>query len=224
MKAMKLHLYEELLLLALRDDKGTIPSGAWHKQAIAGAVLAELLLEKRLGLSANGKIVKPLSSEPLGDGLIDECLRQTAQRDRERSLEHWLNKFANAPDLLARAAAALCDKGILSAEKTRLLWLFESRSYPELNPEPERLLLERLELALFGESTEVGPRTRIVLSLAHSTGILQQVFDKQRLKARKTHLEALIAGENLGPLAKKLIDSIQAAIMVGAILVPIIAS
>lgn len=221
---MKLHLYEELLLLALRADEGTIPSGAWYKQAIAGAVLAELLLEERLGLGANGKLVKPLSAEPLGDALIDDCLRQTAQRDRERSLEHWLNKFAGASELLARAAAALADKGILSVEQTRRLWIFETCSYPELDPEPERLLLERLERALFGRSAHVDARTRIVLSLAHHTGILPLVFEKRDLKASKEHMEALIAGENMGPLAKKLIDSIQAAIFVGAILVPIIAS
>jgi hypothetical protein len=41
-----LFLYEEIMLLALRDEEGTIASGTMYKYAIGAAVLSELLLNK----------------------------------------------------------------------------------------------------------------------------------------------------------------------------------
>ena len=38
-------LHEQIVLLALRDDKGTPESGTWNNLAVAGAIVAELLLE-----------------------------------------------------------------------------------------------------------------------------------------------------------------------------------
>lgn len=48
MKTLRRH--EEILLLAPRDEAGTINSGTSWPNAVAGAVMAELLLEDRLGL------------------------------------------------------------------------------------------------------------------------------------------------------------------------------
>lgn len=48
MKTLRLH--EEILLLALRNEAGTIHSGTSWPHAEAGAVMAELLLEDRLRL------------------------------------------------------------------------------------------------------------------------------------------------------------------------------
>ena len=44
----ELHLYEEIMLLALRDEDGTVASGAMYSYAVGGAILAELLLKQRL--------------------------------------------------------------------------------------------------------------------------------------------------------------------------------
>ena len=47
-KSNLLYLYEEIMLLALRDREGTIFSGTMYNFAIGGAVLAELLMAKRI--------------------------------------------------------------------------------------------------------------------------------------------------------------------------------
>ena len=39
-----LFLHEEILLMVLKDKEGTMISGVMYSQAIAGAILAELLL------------------------------------------------------------------------------------------------------------------------------------------------------------------------------------
>ena len=44
-----LYLHEEILLLALKDEKGTFVAAS-YEMALGGAILAELLLQKRIGI------------------------------------------------------------------------------------------------------------------------------------------------------------------------------
>jgi hypothetical protein len=64
-----LFLHEEVMLLALRDEKGTIASGTMYQYAIGAAILAELLLNKRVSVeeSKKAKLVNLTSSTPLGE-------------------------------------------------------------------------------------------------------------------------------------------------------------
>ena len=39
-----LRLYEEIMLLALRDQEGTVPMDSNYKYPVAGAIISELLL------------------------------------------------------------------------------------------------------------------------------------------------------------------------------------
>ena len=63
-----LHLHEEIMLLALRDREGTVVSGTMYSYAIGGAVLAELLIEKRIDVEAVKKNNTPGSSAPRRSG------------------------------------------------------------------------------------------------------------------------------------------------------------
>src|SRR5215471_17800660 len=48
-----LFLYEEILLLALRDGEGTMPLGTMYEYAVGGALLAELSLSGRIRLDSS---------------------------------------------------------------------------------------------------------------------------------------------------------------------------
>ena len=49
-----LFLYEEIMLLALRNESGTIAAN-YTEYVVAGAVLAELLLDRRIAVDATRK-------------------------------------------------------------------------------------------------------------------------------------------------------------------------
>ena len=49
----KLFLHQEILLLALRDERGTIESGTMYQYAVGGAILSELLLANRIAVELN---------------------------------------------------------------------------------------------------------------------------------------------------------------------------
>jgi len=94
------------------------------------------------------------------------------------------------------------------------LLLFARKIYPEVNPEPERKLIERLRQAIFTDSRNVDPRTVVLVSLASSTGLLKVVFDKKELKDRKARIKEISDGEITGKAAKEAIQAMQAAVMV----------
>lgn len=72
-----LSLHEELVLLALRDERGTLSvDESVYQHAIAGALLAELLLEGRVTLEEvrRQQLVDVGNAKPLGDNLLDDCI------------------------------------------------------------------------------------------------------------------------------------------------------
>ncbi len=215
-----LFLHEEVMLLALRDEEGTIASGTMYQYAIGAAILAELLLNQRIALdeSRRKKLVNLISSQPLGEALIDQCFEKICNAKRRASLQTWVSRFAGVKNLKHRVAQGLCERGILRAAEDTILLLFTRKIYPEINPEPERRLIERLRQAIFTDSRDVDPRTVVLVSLANSTGLLKVVFDKKKLKGRKARIKEMSDGEITGKAAKEAIEAMQAAVMVCCIM------
>ncbi len=214
-----LFLHEAIMLLALRDEEGTIASGTMYQYAIGAAVLAELLLNERVAVEASRrrKLVNLLSTTPLGDPLIDECLEKIGRAKRRAALQTWVSRFAGVKNLKHRVAQRLCERGILRASEDKILLLFTRKIYPEINAEPERELIERLRQAIFTDIEDIDSRTMILISLAKSAGLLKVVFDKKELKSRKARLERVTKGEITGKAAAEAIQAVQAAIMAACI-------
>ena len=221
-----LFLHEEILLLALRDEEGTIASGTMYQYAIGAALLAELLLSKRVEVEQTGKrkLVNFVSTSPLGEPLIDQCLEKVINAKRRAVLQTWVSRFAGIKNLKHRVAQQLCRRGILRADEDKVLLLFTRKIYPEVNPGPERELIRRLEHAIFTDTRDIDPRTVVLLSLANSTGLLKVVFDKKKLKGRKARIKQIVDGEITGKAATEAIQAMQAAVMVAVITPTIVAT
>jgi len=216
-----LFLHEEILLLALRDEEGTIASGGtMYQYAIGAALLAELLLSKRIEVEQSGKrkLVNLVSPTLLDEPLVDECLGKVNSAKRRAVLQTWVSRFAGVKNLKHRVAQQLCRRGILRADEDKVLLLFTRKIYPEVNPGPERELIRRLEHAIFTETRDIDPRTVVLLSLANSTGLLKIVFDKKKLKGRKARIEQIVKGEITGKATTEVIEAMQAAIFVTCIM------
>ena len=216
-----LFLHEEILLLALRDEEGTIASGGtMYQYAIGAALLAELLLRKRIEVDQSGKkkLVNLVSSTPLGEPLIDECLDKISSAKRRAVLQTWVSRFAGIKNLKDRVAQQLCRRGILKADEDKVLLLFRRKIYPEVNPEPERELIERLRYAVLTKADDIDPRTVVLLSLANSASLLKMAFDKKELKDHKARIKKIVNGEITGKAATEAIQAMQAAVMVACII------
>ncbi|HSR41653.1 MAG TPA: GPP34 family phosphoprotein [Longimicrobiales bacterium] len=216
-----LFLHEELMLLALKDREGTVAGGTMYPYAIGGGVLAELLMSERIALEERKRkqLVRVVDDTPAGDPLIDEWIVKMADREKPRSAEDWVGRIAHTKDLKHRVARQLSRRGVLRTAEDKVLWIFTRKIYPELDPRPERELMGRLEAAIFGNGEEVGPRTTVVIALAHRAAILRAVFEKARLEERKERLERIAEGELTAEATEAAIEAMRAAVMV-AVVVP----
>ena len=215
MRSRRLFLHEEIMLLALRDEQGTVVGGTHYSFALGGAILAELLLQERVKVddSRRKKLLTVKSARRIGDPLLDECLGKVKSAKRRASLQTWVGRFAGIKQLRHRVALALCERGILRADEDTVLLIFKRKVYPELDPKPERELIERLRQAVFTYTNELDPHTVVLAALAHGSGILKVVFDKKKLKARKKRLEQLTKGNVAGKATKEAIEAMQAAVV-----------
>ena len=226
MRAKDLTLYEEVMLLSLKDEKGTIESGAWYHQAVAGAILAELLLTRRIRVESERKkrFAKVVSRKSLNDPLLDECLKRIATSQKRQQLTTWLQRFANIKQLKHRVARQLCRKGVLREEEDKVMLIFRRRIYPEVDPGPERDLIEKLQRAVLTDSRDVDARTGVLVALANHTNLLKNAIDKKQLKRRKKRIEALAQGDAISGAAKDAVQAAQAAAAMAAIMPAIMAA
>jgi golgi phosphoprotein 3 len=219
-----LFLHEEILLLALKDEEGTIASGARYNFAVGGAILAELLLGLRIAVDpSKTKRVSVIDPEPLGDPLIDEWLMKIAAAKRPKPLQHWVCRIAETRGLHHRIALPLCQRGILKVEEKAVLLLFTKIIYPQISPQPERQILDRLQKAVFTDTEDIDARTIVLLSLANSANLLPALFGKKPVKERKARIDRIVNGEIAGTATRQAIQAVDSALMIACI-IPVIAA
>ncbi len=220
----RLPLYQEVLLLALDEKKGTTPSSSMFAHAMGGAILAEFVAAGLVRLDPDKKkLVRPGSGLDPEDPILAESLALVRGAKRPKQARDWVMKFAGLKDLKHRAAALLADAGVLEEETGSVLKIFKRRIYPEADPGPETELRDRMHRAVFTGTADVEPRTVVIIALARATGMLDAVFGKKKLKERKQRLDALCSGQAVGAATKEAVEAVQAAIMVATI-VPVIAA
>jgi hypothetical protein len=208
-----LRLHQEVVLLALKDQKGT-PVASTYTFALAGAILTELFLEERVGLEER-KRGKPLvtlqSGTQIGDPVLDDALRQVREAKRRANAVTWVQRWAK-PRLLHETARRLAQQGVLRVEEKRVLLLFNRTVYPEMDPGPERRLIERMRTAIFGDD-EVDASTAAIVTLAHAAALLNPIFGRKELKGRKKRIAALSEGDAVGEATRAAIQAAHAAVV-----------
>ena len=220
MPARKHHLtlYEEILLIALDDEKGTTGIESMHKNAMAGAILAELVLAGAVAIDDDKKkMVTAKTGAGVTDPILVECLELVQAAKKRKKAAQWVMKFANLKDLTKRVARQLVAKGILREDQDKVLGMFRRTIFPERDGGPERDLIERLRHAIFTSSTQVDERTVVIAVLANATSLLPRIFAKKKLKERKQRLQNLAEGRVAAAATKEAIEAMRAAAMVAVI-------
>jgi hypothetical protein len=222
-KADDLKLYESALLLALRDEDGTIPAGTSHHFALGGGLVAELLLRGDVASETEKKRdwIVPKHDKKTGDALLDECMELIRASKKKRSAAHWVSKFSGLKNLKHRVAGQLCKKGILRAEEDKVLVIFSRKVYPEVDGGPEKQLAERIRKAVMSDSQAVDPRTVVLIALGRHAGLLKPIFTRAELRERKKRIEQIANGEIVDKAVKEAVAAMHAAIMCAAI-IPVI--
>ena len=122
----------------------------------------------------------------LHEPILDECLGLIASGKRRRKAQDWVSRFGRLKKLKHRVARGLCQRGILRETEDKVMLFFTRKLYPEIDPTPERRVVERLRRAISSDSKTVSPETVVLVALVNATGILKAHFDKKDLNGPDT--------------------------------------
>ena len=212
-----LRLHEQILLLALRDERGTTEgkAGMW-RLAFGGAILAELALEERIAIDPGKKaLVRVTDRSSLGDPVLDDALARIADAKRPAGAARWVSRLANL-NLRRESARGLCRRGILHETRDRILFLFTRTCFPTVDPAPERSLIAAIRAAVASEDGAVDGRIAALVGVAHAAGTLRVVFDRKTLKARRQRIERLAADHVAAAATRAAVQAVQTAVMIAA--------
>lgn len=206
-----LNLAEELLLLALNDEKGTVVTSASLAlpYGLAGAILMELTLDGHLD-ERDGRIVVT-DTRPTKDGLLNDALQLIRDSEKRRKPDYWVDKIARIKNLKGRVLDRLIDQGVLKKEEHKILWVFPSSRYPEKDPGPERDARHRVRAAVL-EGADCDARTSMLIVLIQACELVHEVFDKSERKTASKRIKEISEGEDIGKAVSNHVAAIQAAI------------
>jgi Golgi phosphoprotein 3 len=193
-----LTLADEIIVLMLRDDTGAIkPARAASANiAIAGGLLMELALLGRIDTDLTSLFI--VDPNPVGDELLDHVLREIAAQPVKRSSMWWINQFGvHGGDLSGTVLGRLVEAGILREEDRQFLWVLSRRAYPKNSGREEREAKARLMSVIFDDVVPT-PRDTLLLGLADSTGVLEDMFSSGEMDKASTRIAQVVALEEIG--------------------------
>jgi hypothetical protein len=207
-----LNLPEELLLLALRDKKGTVISSASTAlpYGLAGAVLLELTLADRVTFE-DSKIVLD-DATPTGDDILDEGLERIKQSKKNRKPSYWVNKLSGIKKIKERLLDRLVHKGILRREEHRILRVIPSKRYPTVHGGPEKKLRDSIRAAIL-DGIEPEERTGILISLVSACSLVNEIFEKAERKAAQKRIKEIAKGEPIGKAVSETVAAVEIAVI-----------
>lgn len=199
---------EEVLLLAHSEEEGKQLIGAAQLDAaLGGAILAELALAGRVELSE--KKVTVTSGVPLGDDELDAALNRMAEDGKARKPVWWVQKLYSSK-LRKRLLERLAARGVLAEEKAKVLGLFPTTRWPEVDGTVEAEVRSRVASALAGAEPEA--RTAVLVAVLHAATLDRKAFpgaDKKRIKE-------ITEGQWAGEAVASTIHAINSVIMIAA--------
>ena len=183
---------EDLLLLLTNDTSGQLAVPAAHADAaLGGAVLAELALLGKVGLSDEADGGKPGrlvvgDPSPPGDAVLDAALEVVLahQGKKPSAVIRPLGKHLRQI-LHERLAAA----GVLRAQQARILGIFPAHRWPALDTSHEEQVRQQLAGALTGQ-TPPDCRAAELIALLHALNCEHKVIDPRLYGLSRRQLRA----------------------------------
>jgi hypothetical protein len=190
-------LAEDLLLLALHDDKGTVswPRSAALRHGLGGALLMDLALQGRIdALDEKLVLVNP---SPTGDEVLDAALDTIRASTKPRDAKHWVEQLGGRVGLKDQLARRLVACGILREQEHAFLWVFRDHFFPTDDPGPEASLRGRIRGVALG-GIEPDPRTLLLLSLVNACDLADGLFSREERAQATRRIKELVEGEQFG--------------------------
>ncbi len=201
--------FEALFLLALDEADGEIVKSIANdvESALAGAVLVELVLEKRIELADERIVVT--DQTPMGHPVLDKALFDILDSARPRKLKYWINTLTYQ-ELGDEVGHQLVEQGILTRKKKRLQLVAPSGENAGGNISVKYGLKNRLRgILLAGQDPELSEK--ILLAFLYYGDLVKLVFTHGERKTARKRLQKLIASEAGSGLSESLEEIVAVA-------------
>lgn len=204
---------EDLLLLLLDDEKGTVPAGLDLRPVLGGAVLVELAMTGavQLGEKARFWTSPKVEADPgaaPGDPILAAGLAVVAERPR--SAQDLVGRLGNGlRDVLT---TRLADQGLLRRQDHRVLRLFPRTTWPAADAAHEAQVRQELGAALV-QGLQPTQRTAALVALLHAVGRAHKSVPLDGLPARevKARAKQIADGDWAARAVRDAIDAATAA-------------
>ena len=211
---MDMLVAEDLLLLLLDDEKGTMTVASHAQPLLGGALLVELALagavevEPDPGRWRAAKVHPVAGATPPADPLLAAALAAVAERPRR------------AQDLVGRIGKGvreqlqdrLVERGVLEGRAGRILGLFPTTTWPAVDVRHEREVRQRLQAVLV-TGLDPDPRTAAVIALLAAVDQAHRQVDRGGLSAGQVRKRAkqVADGAWAASVARDAVQAAQAA-------------
>jgi len=200
-------LYEELLLVSIHEDKGIFIGSSMDgmKPGLAGAILAELVLTGKIR-TTNNRRLQLIDASQTNDLILDETLIALREMDKERKFGYWLNTLNQKPEKLRKQIiASLIQKGIMTQEDGRLIWVIPSPLNVEIKASTKYWVINRLRSNVLAQE-DIQLRDIALLGLVSACGLLELVFLRDERKLARQYINELVVGQ---AMKEPVIEAIQ---------------
>lgn len=202
------NIFEALFILAVDDEEGGVVEPVANKleSILAGAVLAELVLMKRIELTEQRVCIT--DRLPAGHPVLDQVLFDIIDTSRPRKLKYWINTLIYKK-LVDEIGYHLVEQGVLTRKRKRLHLANSSNGHSGGDTLPKYTLKNRLrEIVLAGQSMD--PSEKVLLAFLYHGEMLKLTFTLGERKAAHKRVKKLVASDGDESVLGKTIEEIVA--------------
>ena len=208
-----LSLGEQLMLLALHEEKGTVrwAAAARLPYCLAGSLLMELILRQRLRIEP--KLLEVLDRTPAGEPLLDDVLTMIDSARKAKAPYYWVSRIGRRikPKKI-KLLQNLVNRGILNCEERRILWIFPATRYPSRDDRPRNEIIANLRtIILRREHPDLG--MMMLLVLLYTSALTDTILDKEERKEAHRYIRETVKPLPVTQAIMKAIRGAQAAMM-----------
>jgi hypothetical protein len=169
-------IVEDLMLLLLKDEDGSVALEVGLPSALGGAVLVELALLGRADQNGDrtllgGRKVLAAGHGPLPDPLLEQGYRKIAERPL--SAQSIVPELGDGLDVVV--SQRLVDRGLVRAEHQKWLGLIPRTKHPAQDSTYELQLREKIR-AVLADGRAADPRTAALIALLSANGTLKPLL------------------------------------------------
>lgn len=200
-------LPEELMLLFVNQQNGKLRADSSSvENALAGAVLIELVNSGRVAFEPNGKKLQVVDPTPLEDPLLQESVgRIDKPMKPQKAVERLRRKVRE--NVIAR----LEGRGVVRAEPRKVLGIFPAKSYVITDETASEAVRKAVGEVAHGHRG-ADARTGALITLLDAVKAVHKVFegDKREMTRRA---KDIAAGNWAGEAVRRAVEAIQAGVV-----------